>query len=85
MEFPKKNEKDEPDEKKRNEFNKSQRAKMDEKLDQFVKPGNPGAKFKKAYDRMLAKLDLPKHVKDQVVVAQAQSSEQPKVTPQSKN
>jgi hypothetical protein len=70
-EYPNKNDKDEPEEKKRSEFNKSQRVKIDEKLDLFVKQGNPGAKFKKVFDRMLAKLDLPKHVKDQLGVPQA--------------
>ena len=69
-EFPSKGEKDEPDEKKRKEFNSSQKMKIAELIEQFVKPGNPGAKFKKSYDKMLAKLELPKHVKDQIGVSQ---------------
>ncbi len=64
--FPKKNVQEEPDAGKRKEYNDSQRHKISEKLALFIKPGNPGAKFKKVYDKMLANLELPKHVKEQL-------------------
>jgi len=46
-----------------------QKKKVNEKTGAFVKPGNPGAKFKKIYDKMLMKLELPKHVKDQLGIS----------------
>ena len=39
-------------------------------MELFVKPGNSGVKFKKNFDKMLAKLELPKHVKDQLGISQ---------------
>ena len=73
-EFPKKEEKDEPDANKRNEFNREQKKRISDKLELFIKPGNPGVKFKKVYDKMLAKLELPKHVKEQLGISQAAPS-----------
>ncbi len=68
-EHPKKSSKDEPNEEKRDEFNMQQDQRVREKLLQFTSAGNPGVKFKKVYDKMLASLELPKHVKDQLGVA----------------
>ncbi len=70
IEFPMKGEKDETDKKKREDFNMEQKKKRNEKIEQFVKPGNPGAKFRKIYDKMLARLELPKHVKEQLGLSQ---------------
>ncbi len=41
-----------------------------EKIETFPKPGNPGVKFKKVYEKMLARLELPKHVKEQLGISQ---------------
>eukprot|EP01022_Parablepharisma_sp_SALTPOND_P006343 TRINITY_DN1258_c0_g1_i1.p1 TRINITY_DN1258_c0_g1~~TRINITY_DN1258_c0_g1_i1.p1 ORF type:complete len:615 (+),score=67.56 TRINITY_DN1258_c0_g1_i1:2162-4006(+) len=76
-EFPSKGEKDEPDRQKREEFNTAQKKKRNEKIEVFVKPGNPGAKFKKTYEKMLAKLELPKHVKEQLGVSQVPPAAEP--------
>eukprot|EP00826_Nyctotherus_ovalis_P026665 TRINITY_DN2080_c0_g5_i2.p4 TRINITY_DN2080_c0_g5~~TRINITY_DN2080_c0_g5_i2.p4 ORF type:complete len:130 (-),score=50.64 TRINITY_DN2080_c0_g5_i2:212-601(-) len=43
-------------------------------MDSFVKPGNPGVKLKKIHDKMLARLELPKHVKEALGIADAPPS-----------
>ena len=70
-EFPLLTAKDEPDEAKRNAFNNEQKKKRSEKLDVFLTKGNQGAKFKKIYDRMLAKLELSPNIKAQLGISQA--------------
>ena len=65
-EYSFKGEEDEPDSKKRQEYNKEQKKKIDEKISLFVKPGNPGVKFKKNFDKMIGKLELPKNIKEQL-------------------
>ena len=67
-----KTEEDEPDPNARNEFNEEQQRKISEQMDNFTKPGNPGVKFKKIYDKMLATLELPKHVKEDLGIDQVQ-------------
>ena len=76
-EYPKKTVQEEPDEKKRKEFNAEQKAKITEKLATFTKPGNPGVKFKKVYDKMLANLELPKHVKEQLGLSPVVPADKP--------
>jgi len=74
-----KSKEEEADEKVREEFNKEQRKKIEERMDNFVKPGNPGTKFKKIHDKLLARLELPKHVKEALGIADTESAqEQPK-------
>lgn len=68
---------EEPDPTKRTEHNDQQRQKILEKLLLFTKPGNPGAKFKKVSDKMLANLELPKHVKEQLGLSPAAASDKP--------
>lgn len=66
---------EEEDEKVREEFNEEQRKKIEEKMDNFTKPGNPGTKFKKIHDKLLARLELPKHVKEALGIADAPPAE----------
>jgi len=61
-----KSEEEEPDKAARDNFNKEQEMKIQERINQFVMPDNPGAKFKKNFDKMLSKLELPQHIKDQL-------------------
>lgn len=76
--FPKKTPKDEPDEKIRKIFNQEQKNKIQEKIELFTKPGNPGIKFKKIFERLMTRLELPKHVKDQLGIGMgAAPSEKP--------
>ena len=74
-ELPDKGDKDEPDQKKRKEFNAEQKKRRYERIEQFVKPGSPGVKFKKIFDKMLTRLELPKHVKEQLGISQAPTGE----------
>eukprot|EP00826_Nyctotherus_ovalis_P053976 TRINITY_DN7048_c0_g1_i1.p3 TRINITY_DN7048_c0_g1~~TRINITY_DN7048_c0_g1_i1.p3 ORF type:complete len:204 (-),score=33.67 TRINITY_DN7048_c0_g1_i1:949-1560(-) len=62
-EFALKSEEEESDQAAREASNKEQEARIAERIRQFVMPGNPGAKFKKNFDKMLSKLELPEHIK----------------------
>jgi hypothetical protein len=44
--------------------------KIQERIAQFVMPGSPGAKFKKNFDKMLSRLELPQHIKEQSNISQ---------------
>lgn len=56
------------------EFNAEQRKRIEERMENFVKPGNPGVKLKKIHDKMLARLELPKHVKEALGIVDAPPS-----------
>lgn len=60
--MPLKTSEEEPNPKLLKEFNFNQKKRGGEKIANFVKPGNPGERFKKVFDEMINKLTLPEEV-----------------------
>lgn len=58
--------KEEPDKELLKKFNAHQKKVGNEKMLQFIEPGNPGEGFKKSFDAMLSKLTVPEHLKGQL-------------------
>jgi hypothetical protein len=64
--FPLKSDAEVPDAKERARVNAENELQRNTRLINFAKPGNPGAKFKGPFEKMMKAITLPKGVKEEL-------------------
>ena len=67
--YPLKTKEQVPDDAERNRANAENENLRFQKITNFAKPGNPGAKFKNLFEKMIKSLSLPKAAKDELGIS----------------